>query len=118
MGNCFPKSPTAGLDDKGKQNSKLLHVTLSTGMQVPVWVLPTDTMRTIDRKVSFVHGKQPKVLRQGEYVEPMLNANFGDHWERVRWDVLVTHVNQDGLMYDNVSDLVSVATVMTHQYGG
>lgn len=116
MGDCLSGPKVAGLEDEDKPESELITVLLSTGMEVPVWVVPTNTMKTIDGKIVQVYGKQPRVSMDGQMVDPFLNAKEGKKWVPVQWDATIEDVSVKVLKYSDISDKIKLINNLTHAH--
>lgn len=114
MGQCISGPEPAGQADSGKPNAKKIVVILSTGMEVPVFVLPTDTMERVSQKVEDVHGRQPDVSVKGSLVRPMLNARHEKKWIPVRWDATIAEIGQDKLKYSDITDILKKVKIASH----
>lgn len=66
MGDCLSLgAKEAGTEDEWKPGSKVITVSISTGQGMPVWVLPSDTLNDVHKKIVRVDGKQ-WVLREDD----------------------------------------------------
>lgn len=104
MGNCFPVQEVVALEDEQLPGSKRINVTLTSGMVVPVVVIPSDSMRDINHKIVQVYGKQPKVHFKGEMVEPFLNLQQGKGLVPIKWEATIDDVGATKLKYSAITD--------------
>lgn len=116
MGTCLSGPKVAGMQDEEKPQAEIIKVLLSTGMEVPVWILPSDTMKKIDEKIVEVYGRQPLVSMKGEMVYPFLNAKAGKKWIPVRWDATIKEVSVKILKYSDISDKLDTMNKLRHAH--
>lgn len=116
MGSCLSGPEAVGLEDEGKPGSKIITVTLTTGMEVPVWVLPTDTMKIINEKVVEVHGKQPQVYFQKTMVDPFLNVKMGKDLVPIQWEATIEEVGRSELHYSAITDQLNKLKIFTNAH--
>lgn len=103
--NCLDGPAPAGVDDMDKPGSVPIKVRLSTGLEVRVHVLPSDTIARVNQKVEHVHGVQPDVVIQGNLVHPPLCARHEKKWLPVRDDVTMAQLGmQQMLKYADITD--------------
>lgn len=117
FGDCFKGPAAAGVRDAGKPGAALIKVRLSTGQQVPVHVLPTDTMRTVKRKVEAVHGVQPEVAVKHKLVPPFLCARFEGKWLAAAWEATMADIGmQELLKFSDISDELNKMNKLVHAH--
>ncbi len=104
MGSCLSGPEPIEVVDIDSPGAKTIHVTLTSGMKVPVVVVPGNTMRSIHEKITHVYGKQPKVVFRGQLINPFLNVQQGKHLIPIRWDATIGEVGVDNLKYSNITD--------------
>jgi hypothetical protein len=114
MGACLSGPKACGLEDAATPGATLAEVKLSTGIVLDVWVLPGDTMRTVNRKVEAVHGKQPAVVVKGDLVHPVLHVKYERQWVPIQWDARVSQLPNTKLKYSDITDILKKVQLASH----
>lgn len=93
-----------------------IRVTLPSHQEVPVAVLPSDTVRAIHRKVTAVHGVPAQVWRKREWEPTRLLVRDKDGaWIFLRWDATFADLRdfqRDELKYSELYDHVDCGVGM------
>lgn len=119
MGACLSGPAACGVEDAGAAGAALVTVALTTGLEVPVHVLPGDTMRAVNAKVEAVHGKQPPVVVRKQLVHPELHCRFERKWVAVSWDATLAQLpeaSRSKLKYSDVTDILKKVRVGRHAH--
>lgn len=103
--SCFDPPPTAGAPDADKPGSFVLKVALSTGQEVKVHAIPSDTAADVKRKITLVHGPQPEVAIGGRLVEAPLCARAEGQWVPMQDTTTMQELGmQSQLKYADITD--------------
>lgn len=111
--SCCAREPVGG-QDAGKPGVTVVKVILSTGMEVPVYALPSDTMRDISNKVETAYGRQPNVAVKGRSVPPRLHAKHNKQWVPLQWEATLQQVQQTEFKYSDITDILKKVQVASH----
>ena len=102
---CLTRTAVAGEEDSHKPDAFTLTIRLSTGAQISVYALPTDTVSDIRRKVQRLSGIQPDISVRGHIIPPPILASYQGKWFPVRPDATILDLDlQTHLRFASVTD--------------
>lgn len=114
MGQCLSAQDEAGAEFSNSPGAYKIFVKLSTGLNVPVWVQPGDSMSVIDKKVVAIHGKQPQVVIKHTLVDPRICEKSEGKWNPIEWDATIEDIAQTQLKYSDITDILPLVKNLTH----
>lgn len=115
--SCCAGPEPGGVEDAHRPGAYQIKVSLSTGLEVKVYVLPSDTSAVVKRKVESVHGRQPDVAIKGRMVSPPLCARYQGKWLPMNDDATMNDVGrQTSIKYADISDQARNAKLFSHAH--
>lgn len=119
MGCCFSGPKVAGATDADKPGAFKVKVRLSTGLEVPTYVLPSDTVFGIKRKVEAVYGRQPKVSVRGQLKPPEILIKFEGKWFLANPDVTAAQAKlnpKSEIKFQDIYDKIDRIKKLSHAH--
>ncbi|KAI0559909.1 Ubiquitin-like protein [Gracilaria domingensis] len=78
---CLPSKPDpVGSELQHNPEAYLIKVRLSTGLQIPCYVVPSDSIQDVRIRIEREHGVQPDVYLEGKMVKPPILAMRNERW--------------------------------------
>lgn len=115
--SCCAGPEPAGVEDAHRPGAYDIKVALSTGLEVKVYVLPSDTAAVVKRKVETVQGQQPDVAVRGKMVPPPLCARYQGKWLAMNDDSTMDDIErQANLKFADISDQIRNAKLFSHAH--
>ena len=119
MGSCFSGPKGAGLQDSNKPGAFKVKVRLSTGLEVPTYVLPSDTIADIRRKVETLHGRQPNVAVRGRMQPPEIMLKRQGKWYFADPQVTVSQAGinpKSDIKFQDIYDKIDRIKKLSHAH--
>lgn len=105
------------MEDASQLGAYKITVALSTGLEVKVYVLPSDTAAKVKRKVEAVHGRQPDVAVRGRLVRPPLCAKWQGKWQYMNEESTMDDIDRQAkLKFADISDKIRDVKLFSHAH--